>query len=51
MNASPQHLDQPVSEFIRRDFAQLRESMTTREALDAVRQKGIGEKIVFLCGQ
>ena len=47
MNASSQHLDQPVSEFIRKDFAQLRESMTTREALDAIRQKGIGEKIVY----
>ena len=47
MNASPQHLDQPVREFIRKDFAQLRESMTTREALDAIRQKGIGEKIVY----
>ena len=47
MTASPQHLNQPVSEFIRKDFAQLRESMTTREALDAIRQKGIGEKIVY----
>ncbi len=47
MNASPQHLDHPVSEFIRRDFAQLLESMTTREALDAIREKGLGEKIVY----
>lgn len=47
MNASPQHLDQPVSEFIRKDFAQLLESMTTREALEAIREKGLGEKIVY----
>jgi magnesium transporter len=36
-----------VRDFIRKDFAQLRESMTAREALDAVREKGIGEKIVY----
>jgi magnesium transporter len=47
MNASPQHLDQPVSGFIRKDFAQLQESMTAREALDAIREQGIGEKIVY----
>jgi magnesium transporter len=47
MNASPEHLDQPVSDFIRKDFAQLHETMTAREALDAIREKGIGEKIVY----
>ena len=47
MHAAPQHLDQPVTGFIRKDFAQLRESMTAREALDVVREKGIGEKIVY----
>ncbi len=47
MNGEPQHLDQPVTEFIRRDFAQLREGMTTREALEAVRREGIGEKIIY----
>jgi Mg/Co/Ni transporter MgtE len=36
-----------VNEFIRKDFVQLRESMTTREALEAIRQKGIGDKIVY----
>ena len=47
MKALPAHLDQPVSEFIRRDFAELLESMTAREALDAIREKGLGEKIVY----
>ena len=47
MNASPPHLDQPVSAFVRKDFAQLRETMTAREAFDAIREKGIGEKIVY----
>jgi magnesium transporter len=47
MNGTPLRLDQPVSDFIRKDFAQLEESMTTRQALDAIRQEGIGEKIVY----
>jgi hypothetical protein len=46
MNTAPQHLDRPVRDFVRKDFAQLRESITAREALDAIREKGIGEKIV-----
>jgi magnesium transporter len=47
MNASLPHLDRPVSEFVRRDFAELLESMTARAALDAIREKGLGEKIVY----
>ena len=47
MNSSPQHLEQPVTGFIRHDFAQLHESMTTQEALETVRREGIGEKIVY----
>ncbi|MGB8340602.1 MAG: CBS domain-containing protein, partial [Chthoniobacterales bacterium] len=47
MNAAPQHLDQPVTDFTRQDFAQLRETMTAQEALEAVRREGIGEKIVY----
>ncbi|MEO5754794.1 MAG: magnesium transporter [Chthoniobacterales bacterium] len=44
---SQQHLDQPVTGFIRQDFARLRETMTAQEALEAVRREGIGEKIVY----
>ena len=47
MNAAPQHLDQPVGDFIRKDFAQLKELMTAREALATIREQGIGEKIVY----
>lgn len=47
MNGAPQNLDRPVSEFIRKDFAELLESMSAREALDAIREKGLGEKIVY----
>ncbi|MEO8439158.1 MAG: magnesium transporter [Spartobacteria bacterium] len=47
MAPSQQHLDQPVTEFIRQDFARLRDAMTAQEALEAVRREGIGEKIVY----
>ncbi len=47
MNAAPPHLDQPVTGFIRQDFARLREGMTAHEALEALRREGIGEKIVY----
>lgn len=47
MPPSQQHLDQPVTGFIRQDFARLRETMTAQEALEAVRREGIGEKIVY----
>lgn len=47
MTASPPHLDQPVTGFMRQDFARLREGMTAREALDTLRREGIGEKIVY----
>lgn len=47
MNTAPQHLDQPVTGFIRQDFAQLRESMTAQEALETLRREGIGEKIIY----
>jgi magnesium transporter len=46
MKPSPPRLDQPVTQFIRRDFARLRAAMTVGEALDALRREGIGEKIV-----
>ena len=47
MNATSQHLDRPVGDFIRKDFAQLKESMTAREAFEAIREQGVGEKIVY----
>jgi len=47
MNSSPQHLGQPVTGFIRHDFAQQRDSLTVQQALEAVRREGIGEKIVY----
>ena len=47
MRSGPQHLDQPVTDFIRQDFARLGESMTAGEALATLRREGIGEKIVY----
>ena len=47
MKSGAPRLDQPVTRFIRQDFARLRERMTVGEALGTVRQEGIGEKIVY----
>jgi magnesium transporter len=41
------HLHQPVLAVARKDAAILREDFTVRQALDAIRQQGIGEKIVY----
>jgi magnesium transporter len=47
MNPMPEHFDQPVLGLVRKDFAQLEQSMTAQHALNAIRQTGIGEKIVY----
>jgi magnesium transporter len=41
------HLNQPVMTVARKDAAILREDFTVQQALDAIRQQGIGEKIVY----
>ncbi|MDB6024795.1 MAG: mgtE1, partial [Verrucomicrobiales bacterium] len=41
------NLQRPVTEFARKDFAALQETFTVHEALDAIRQKGVGERIVY----
>lgn len=41
------HLDQPVMTVVRKDAAVLREDLTVQQALDAVRRRGVGEKIVY----
>src|SRR5512136_3101262 len=43
----PDHLQQPVLAVARKDAAILREDFTVQRALDAIRQQGIGEKIVY----
>jgi magnesium transporter len=41
------HLNQSVMTVARKDAAVLREAFTVQQALDAIRQQGIGEKIVY----
>ncbi len=47
MTDKTDHLHQPVLAVARKDAAILRENFTVRQALDAIRQQGIGEKIVY----
>jgi len=42
-----EHLDEPVMAHARTDFAALREDSTVQGALDAIREHGVGEKIVY----
>jgi magnesium transporter len=42
-----EHLLQPVATVARKDVATLRADATIHQALDAIRQRGIGEKIVY----
>lgn len=41
------HLLQPVLSVARKDVATLREELTVQQALDVIRQRGVGEKIVY----
>jgi magnesium transporter len=47
MKNGDQQLSETVMTHARRDFTLLRRDMTIREALDAVRSRGVGEQIVY----
>ncbi len=47
MTHETDHLHQPVSAVARKDVATLRQDFTVQQALDAIRQRGVGEKIVY----
>ncbi len=47
MMHDPDHLRQSVTAVARKDVATLRQDMTVQEALDVIRQRGVGEKIVY----
>ena len=47
MIQNPDHLQQPVMTVARKDFATLRQDLTVREALEAIRGRELGEKIVY----
>ncbi len=41
------HLQEPVLAYARKDFPVLRQQMTAHQALDTIRERGVGEKIVY----
>ena len=47
MAQNSEHLHEPVLAHARKDFAALREDLTVQQAFEAIRQRGIGEKIVY----
>ena len=47
MTREAEHLNQPVATVARKDVATLRHDLTVQQALDAIRQRGVGEKIVY----
>jgi len=47
MIENPNHLQQPIMTVARKDFASLRQNLTVQEALDAIRGRELGEKIVY----
>lgn len=47
MTPERDHLQQPVLAVARKDVATLRQDLTVQQALDVIRQRGIGGKIVY----
>src|SRR5260221_5171831 len=47
MNSESDHLNQPVLAVARKDVAMLRQDFSVQQALDAIRQRGVGEKIIY----
>jgi magnesium transporter len=47
MTEDNQHLESPITSYVRKDFAQLRDDFTVQQALDFIRVKGVGEQIVY----
>jgi len=42
-----EHLNEPVMRFARQDFATLNQKLTIEQVLASIRQRGVGEKIVY----
>ncbi len=47
MKHEREHLNEPILAYARKDFARLDQSFTVQQALEAIRQRGVGEKIVY----
>lgn len=42
-----EHLNEPVLPFARRDFTTLSKDLTVDQALEAIRSRGVGEKVIY----
>lgn len=47
MNRDSTHLNTPVIDIMRRDMTKLLADITVQQSLDVIRQKGLGERIVY----
>lgn len=47
MQPKKDHLEQRVLPYARKDFPLLKKDWTIHEALNAIRQEGVGEKIIY----
>jgi magnesium transporter len=47
MTKDSTHLNKPVINFMRKDVAKLLHHITVQQALDNIRQRGIGDRIVY----
>ena len=47
INAPPEHLQESILKFARRDFPLLDQEFTVNQALDLIRKQGLGEKIIY----
>lgn len=47
MEQQLEHLEQPVLPYARKDFPELRQEFTVGQGLEAIRQHGLGEKVVY----
>jgi magnesium transporter len=47
MTDNTEHLQSPITAYVRKDFPKLRDNMTVHQALDFIRQQGVGEQIVY----
>lgn len=47
ISATPEHLQEPVVKYARTDFPLLQEDVTVQKAFEIIRQRGLGEKIIY----
>src|SRR5437879_5108163 len=47
MGMREQHLEESILRHLRTDFALLEQDQTVQEALETIRQRGIGERIIY----